>query len=225
MMLQNGVNMSKPQGKLAEDALVFYTLFSKTDGVWNETLPPSTSAFAAGKLAMYFGPSWRYFNIKEQNPDLNFRTVPLPQLPKGDPNEPNVSYATYWATGVWTRSSNKDQAWAFLKFIASKDSLEKEFAQASASRGFGEAYPRVDLANSLLEHPILGSIIKLAPEAQSWFLADRTFDGATGINAQIKKYFEDAINAVNKGDSAQDALEPLTLGVQQILSQYGLIKQ
>jgi multiple sugar transport system substrate-binding protein len=225
MMLQNGVSMSKPQGKLAEDALVFYTLFSRTDGVWNETLPPSTSAFAGGKLAMYFGPSWRYFNIKEQNPDLNFRTVSLPQLPKEDPNEPNISYATYWACGVWARSANKDKAWDFLKFVSSKDSLQKEFAQASASRGFGEAYPRVDMANSLLEHPILGSVIKLAPEAQSWFLADRTFDGATGINSQIKKYFEDAINAVNQGTTVQDALKPLTLGVQQVLGQYGLVKQ
>jgi ABC-type glycerol-3-phosphate transport system substrate-binding protein len=224
MMLQNGVNLAKPEGQRAEDAISFFTIFSNTDHVWDETLPPSTDFFAAGKLAMYFGPSWRYFNIKEQNPDLNFRTVPLPQLAKEDPNEPDVSYATYWAQGVWTRSPKKDKAWDFLKFISSKDSLEKIYKQASIERGFGEIYPRMDMANLLLEHPILGSIVKLAPNAQGWYLADRTFDGDTGINTQLAKYFGDAINAVNKGTNVTEATATLASGIKQVLTQYGVTK-
>jgi len=224
MMLQNGADLTNPQGKLAEDALLFYTLFSRVDGVWDITLPSSTAAFASGKLAMYFGPTWRAFNIKEQNPELSFRTVPLPQLAKEDPNDPDIGYATYWANGVWGRSEKKDEAWKFIKFLSSKDSLEKIYKQESAQRGFGEAYPRVDMANILLEHPTLASVIKLAPTAESWYLADRTFDGSTGINTQLKKYFEDAINAVNEGDEAGDATEPLVKGVKQVLTQYGLLK-
>lgn len=224
MFLQNGVNMNNPKGKLAEDALVYYTLFSKTDHVWDETMPPSTIAFASGKLAMYFGPSWRYFNIKEANPDLNFRTVPLPQLPKESPEEPNVSYATYWLEGVWAKSKNKDIAWNFLKFISSKESLQKLYTNQSQLRDFGEPYPRVDMGNLLLEHPIVGSIIKLAPEAQSWYLVDRTYDGATGINSQINKYFADAINSLYGNDQVGDVVETLNQGVVQVLTQYGLIK-
>jgi len=225
MMLQNGVNMNNPVGQLTEDALVFYTLFSSTDKVWDETLPPSTTAFASGKLAMYFGPSWRYFNIKEANPDLNFRTVPLPQLPKESPDEPNVSYATYWLEGVWTRGENKDLAWKLLKKVSEKENLEKTYTLASQARGFGEAYPRIDMANSLIEHPILGSIMKLAPEAQSWYLADRTFDGTTGINSQIGKYFADAISAIYNRETPSDAVETLAQGVSQVLAQYGLVSR
>jgi hypothetical protein len=223
-MIQNGVSLTKPTGKLAEDALTFYTVFSIVDGVWDATLPPSTVAFASGNLAMYFGPSWRAFDFKTKNPNLKFKTIPLPQLPKDNPNEQDVSYATYWAEGVWARSPNKKYAWNFLKFISSKESLEKMYQVASSARGFGEAYPRKDMADTLKDHPVLGSIIKLAPDAQSWYLASRTFDGPTGINSQINKYFEDAVNSVNGGKSAKSALETAAQGVTQVLSQYKLVK-
>ncbi|HJX45631.1 MAG TPA: extracellular solute-binding protein [Patescibacteria group bacterium] len=224
MMIQNGASLTKPTGKLAEDALTFYTVFSNVDGVWDATLPPSTIAFASGNLAMYFGSSWRAFDFKAKNPNLKFKTVPLPQLPKDNPNEQDVSYATYWAEGVWARSPNKKYAWDFLKFVSSKESLEKMYQVASSGRGFGEAYPRKDMADTLKDHPVLGSIIKLAPDAQSWYLASRTFDGPTGINSQINKYFEDAINAVNSGKTAKSALETTAQGVTQVLSQYKLVK-
>lgn len=225
MMLQNGVDLTKPTGKLAEDALSFFTVFSAVDGVWDATLPPSTVAFAAGKVAMYFGPSWRAFEIKQQNPNLKFRTVPLPQLPKSNPNERDVSYASYWAEGVWARSENKDEAWKFLKFLSSKESLEKMFQNASKTRMFGEPYPRADMADLLAQDPILGAITTQAPDAESWYLASRTFDGETGINSQISKYFEDAVNAVNSGNPPAKVLETVAQGIAQVLSQYGLTSQ
>ena len=225
MMLQNGVNLSNPTGKLAEDALTFYTVFSAVDGVWDATLPPSTTTFAGGKAAMYFGPSWRTFEIRQQNPNLKFKTVPVPQLPKSNPNEPDVTYATYWTEGVWARSPQKEEAWKFLKFLSSQESLQKMYENASKVRLFGEPYPRVDMANLLTPDPIVGSIVTQAPDAQSWYLASRTFDGATGINSQLGKYFEDAVNAVNSGIPVAKALETVASGVSQVLSQYGLTGQ
>jgi ABC-type glycerol-3-phosphate transport system substrate-binding protein len=224
MMIQNNVDLSNPIGKNAEDALTFFTQFSSVDGVWDATLPPSTQSFAAGKLAMYIGPSWRYFEIKQANPDLKFRTVPIPQLPKDNPNAPDISYATYWAQGVWTKSPNKAAAWDFLVFLSTQDSLQKMYKNASAVRGFGEAYPRMDMAQLLTDHPILGSIISQAPGAQSWYLASRTFDGPTGINTQLANYFGDAVNAVaaNKS-SVTKALETCAQGVAQVLAQYRLV--
>lgn len=223
MMLQNGVNLTKPTGKLAEDALTFFTIFSTVDGVWDATLPNSTAAFAAGKLAMYFGPSWRAFNITEQNPALKFRTIPLPQLPKAGAVQSDITYASYWVEGVWARSKNKRAAWDFLKFLSSRESLTKMYSNASRQRLFGEPYPRREMADLLKDHPVLGSIIAGAPSAQSWYLQSRTWDGPTGINSLINKYFEDAINAVNAGTPAAKALEPVAQGVNQVLSQYGLI--
>lgn len=222
MMLQNGVSLSDLTGKLAEDALVFFTLFSSIDGVWDASLPPSTIAFASGKLAMYFAPSWRVFEIKQQNPNLRFKTVPLPQLAKGSPEETDISYATYWVEGVWSRSKNRDAAWEFLKFISSRESLEKMYQIASNQRLFGEPYPRTEMASLLADDLVLGSIIFQAPNAQSWYLVSRTFDGPTGINSQIIKYFEDAINAVNSGSQVNKALETAAAGVNQVLSQYGI---
>jgi multiple sugar transport system substrate-binding protein len=225
MMLQNGVDLTRPTGKLAEDALKFFTIFSSTDAVWDASLPPSTVAFAAGKAAMYFGPSWRAFEIRQQNPNLKFKTAPMPQLPKTSSSEPDMVYATYWAEGVWSRSQNKEEAWKFLKFISSKESLGKMYQNASKVRLFGEPYPRVDMADLLKDDPILGAVVAGAADAESWFLASRTFDGITGINSQIGKYFEDAVNSVNAGNPADKALETVAQGVSQVLSQYGLTTQ
>lgn len=222
MMLQNGVDLTKPTGKLAEDALDFYTIFSISDGVWDATLPSSTVAFAGGKLAMYFGPSWRAFEIRLQNPNLRFKTIPVPQLPKTSANETDVTYATYWAEGVWARSKNKEEAWNFLKYISNKEVLEKLYNQASKTRMFGEPYPRQEMEILLKDHPIIGTTVVGAKTAQTWFLQSKTWDGPTGINSQINKYFEDAINLVNTGKEAKIALEPVASGVIQVLSQYGI---
>lgn len=222
MMLQNGVNLNAPQGRLAEDALTFYTIFSQTDGVWDETLPPSTAFFAAGKLAMYFGPSWRAFEIKSQNPNLKFKAVPLPQLVKDNPSDPDVSFASYWVEGVWAKSPNKAAAWDFLKFLSSRESLQKMYQTASGVRPFGEPYSRVDMTELTAQDPYIGALTSQAPVARSWYLASRTWDGPTGINSLIGKYFEDAVNAMNGGEAASRALEPLATGVAQVLAQYGL---
>jgi hypothetical protein len=99
------------------------------------------------------------------------------------------------------------------------------YQNASKTRAFGEPYPRTDMAGLLTGHPIAGSVVAQAPDAQSWYLASRTFDGPTGINTQINKYYEDAINAVNLGERSDKALEIVIAGVSQVLSQYGLISR
>jgi multiple sugar transport system substrate-binding protein len=224
LMLQNGVDMSNPVGTNAEGALTYFTLFSTTDGVWDETLPSSTQTFAAGKLAMYIGPSWRAFDIQARNPNLKFKTVGIPQLPKDSPSQPDITYATYWAQGVWSGSSHKSTAWDFLKFISTKDSLTKLYQNESKVRSFGEPYPRVDMADLLTSHPIVGSIISQAPGATSWYLDSRTFDGPTGINSQMINYFGDAVNAVaDRKSNPEKAMATAAQGVIQVLAQYKLV--
>ena len=223
LMIQNGVDLNNPTGQNAEDALKFFTLFSSVDGVWDTTLPTSTQAFAAGKLAMYFAPSWRAFEIQTKNPSLKFKAVPLPQLPKNVPDEADISYSTYWMQGVWSKSVNKSLSWDFLNYMASTESLQKLYQNESVARGFGEAYPRTEMAGLLNDNPILGPIVAQAPGARSWYLASRTFDGETGINTQISNYFKDAVNAVAEGDMSEtEALEIVSMGVRQVLSQYGI---
>lgn len=223
LMIQNGVNLSNPTGKNAEDALTFFTNFSTVDDVWDTTLPTSTQYFIAGKLAMYFAPSWRAFQIKEANPSLNFKTVSIPQVAKDDPLQQDITYATYWAQGVWSKSSKKVIAWDFLKYLTTNESLQKLYQNESAIRSFGEPYPTVDMASLLTDHPVVGSIISLAPVARSWYLASRTFDGDTGINTQMSNYFKDAVNALGSEEKdATEALETVAQGVSRVLSQYGI---
>lgn len=225
MMLQNGVDLTSPIGKPAEDALTFFTMFSSVDGVWDPTLPSSTQAFAAGKVAMYLAPSWRAFEIFDQNSKLKFRTVSVPQLPKDDPKQLDITYATYWAQGVSAKSGKKSASWDFLKFLSTQDSLQKLYQNQTKVRNFGEPYPRIDMANLLMNHPLVGSIITQAPGAETWYLASRTFDGPTGINSQLANYFGDAINAVADGKStAAQALATAAQGVAQVLTQYRLLK-
>lgn len=224
LMLQNGVDLGSPTGVSAEGALTYFTLFSTSDGVWDATLPSSTQAFAAGKLAMYIGPSWRAFDIQTQNPNLKFKTVPIPQLPKDNPSQADVTYATYWAQGVWSGSSSKAAAWDFLKFLSTQDSLTQLYQSESKVRSFGQPYPRIDMASLLSDHPIAGPIISQASGAVSWYLDSRTFDGPTGINTLMANYFGDAVNAVANGtQTPTKALEAVALGVQQVLAQYKLV--
>lgn len=225
MMIQNKVKMNTPTGPLAEAALTYFTIFSTQDGVWDATLPNSTQAFANGNLAMYFGPSWRAFEISAINPNLKYKIVPVPQLPKDTPTEPNIAYATYWAEGVNNKSASKAAAWEFLKYISSSDSLQKMYKNAAATRAFGQPYPRTDMASLLTSDSNANAVVAQAPFAQSWYLASRTFDGSTGINSQINKYFEDAVNAVNSGTQADVALTTVAAGVNQVLTQYGIISR
>lgn len=230
LMLQNNTDLSNPTGNLAEGALTFFTSFSVgtacngNGSVWDSTLPSSTQEFAAGKLAMYIGPSWRAFDIQSQNPNLKFKAVPIPQLPKDNPSQPDITYATYWAQGVWSGSSNKSISWDFLKFLSTQDSLQKMYQAEGATRSFGEPYPRTDMGSLLSGHPFLGPIISQAPGAESWYLDSRTFDGPTGINTQMINYFGDAVNAVVNGtETPTQALATAAQGVQQVLAQYKLV--
>ena len=223
LMLQNNVNLNSPSGKNAEDALDYYTQFSRVDHVWDSTLPSSTENFASGKLAFYFGPSWRVFDVLNLNPKLKFSVHPVPQAPldlvRG---EKPINWASYWAEGVNAKSVHKDAAWEFVKYLSSPENLQKFYSTASLTRAFGEPYGRTDLAANIKDAPYVGAYISQAPTARSWYLASNTFDGPTGINTLLSKYFSDAVNKVNQGSSASEAIKTLSLGITQVLSRYGL---
>jgi len=213
MMIQNGAPIAGPYGTDAQQALDFFTIFTRRDQVWDETLPDSTRAFAGGKLALYFAPSWRIINLNELNPDLNFGVVPVPQLPERGP----VSWATFWAEGVSVRSEKQAAAWQFLEFLSKEESLERVFRAGSQVHYIGQLYPRIDMAGKLKQAPLLAPFLEQAPDSKSWYLSSRTAD--SGINDNIIKYFEDAVNRSLMG--ADSELETtVTQGVDSVLSRY-----
>lgn len=216
MLFQNHASPSNPRGNAAGEAMRYFVQF-REDAVWNSILPPSTIAFANGQTAMYFGPVESASEILAINPGLQFRTIPLPQLRRDDPKEQDVAYSTYWVQGVWKRGLNRGVAWRFLNFLSSWQSLETIYQSAEDVKLVGDPYPRVEMAPLLRDDPIAGTVIEIAPNARSGYLADKTYDGESGINTRLSIAYADLL----KGDASGD-LSQFNRRVTEILASYGI---
>ncbi len=236
MIKQNGVNLSivsSDNEKKLKDVLDFYTLFKTSDRVWDETLPNSTQYFASGNLAFYFGPSWRIFDIQALNPNLKFEVASMPQLPTtssvstdkigAEAELTNIHWSTYWTEGVNNKSKYQKEAWKFLEFLSSAESLEKMYQADSQIRSFGQIYPRKSMVEKISSNPKIKPFVDTANKATSWYLASET--GDEGIDVEMQKYFGDAINSIIiKNGSSGDAVKTLISGVSQLKQKYQLIK-
>ncbi len=221
LILQVGIDPGRPTGKLTEDAIQYFTTFSTEDNIWNESLPPSTQTFASGKVAMYLGPASEITNIKKLNPNLSFKVVKVPQLPRDVPNTPSVYWSSYWAGTVWAKSKNPTEAWKFINFLTQKTSLERLNKEEVSKGGVGGLYPRPEMSAGFEADPYLGAFYAQAPTAKSWYLVSSTNDGATGINSRISALYAQAINSlVVDGDQIDDVLVILSSGISQVLSSY-----
>jgi len=217
LLVQNGADLKdlESTAQNTSDALSFYTSFANDNGnVWDETLDPSLLMFIKGNLAMYFGYSWDIFAIRDSNPDLPFEIYPVPHLP-----DRSMTIASYWIEGVSAKSKQQKEAMMFMKFLAKKETQQKLFTETSKTRLFGEPYSRVDLAESLRDNQYVYPFISQAKNAVSSFFAADTYDN--GLNSQMNVYLGNAIRSMLNGDSAQTAVETLSLGVSQVISQYG----
>ncbi len=235
MMKQSGVDIlatDEINTKKLQDVLTFYTLFKTKYGVWDETLPNSTEFFASGKLAFYFGPSWRVFNIEEmKQPDLKYEITTVPQLPtasgtaeemaNSDAGLTNINWSSYWIEGVNPNSKNQDEAWKFLEYISKQENLEKMYTAASQLRSFGEIYPRKSMADKLTANAKIKPFISEADTASGWYLSSRTFDD--GLNDTMINYFKDAINSmINDNATAETVIPNLRNGINQLITKYNL---
>ena len=221
MLLQNKADLANPQGELAEDPVLFYISMARDEKIWDDTLPRSTQAFAKGLVAMYFGPSSRADEIKQLNPNLSFRIVPMPQLPKNAPDDPDVNYASYQVAGVWEKSKNSEEAWKFLKFMSEKTSFEKLYAAVSAARGYGNPYPRPDMAQPLENDPLVGAYLRQASTARSSYLSSNTYDGATGVNSRLSKIWKGMVDQIiQEGRDIKTLLPPVAESIREVLAAY-----
>jgi len=215
MLVQNGGDLKKLDQPEASEALESYRKFAESpNNFWNDVLPNSIIAFAQEKVAMIIAPSWQVLTVKAINPDIDVKVTTIPVVPGAK----QVSLATYWVEGVSRYSKNQNEAWKFVKFLSEKDSQTKLYQIESQLRPFGEAYSRVDLASLLAQNPYLGAVIKQADYYISLPLSSRTHDN--GLNDEIIKYLENAINATAQGSSYSQALEAAKKGVDQILLKY-----
>lgn len=222
MLKQGGINpLLNSDDEKIKSVLVYYSLYRTKYHLWDETLPPSTLAFANGSLGFYFGPSWRIFNLRDINPKLNYEVISVPQLENENGTLTNVNWASFWVEGVNTKSKHQKEAFKLLEFLASKEALQKSFTLASQIRDFGQISPRKSMFDQMGANSKIKPFVDAAETADNWYLSSRTFDES--LNDEMIKYFGDAINAiVNQNKDAAEVIITLRSGINQLKTKYGL---
>lgn len=220
LLIQNGGSLGNLDQPEAVGALETYRKFAEQpQGYWTDEMPSSVTAFIQEKVAMIIVPSWELLVIKSANPEISLKVVPVPSVPGVE----NISLAGYWIEGVSRFSENQLEAWKFLRYLSEKDNLTKLYENQSKLRLFGEPYSRVDLAQILSQNQYLGAVIKQANYFESMPLVSRTFDN--GLNDEIIKYIENAINSTVQGVSYQEALKTAKKGIDQVYTKYNINTQ
>ncbi|HVT01289.1 MAG TPA: sugar ABC transporter substrate-binding protein [Patescibacteria group bacterium] len=218
LMAQNGANLKDLGGKTRQntiDALDFYTSFAKGDtAVWDNTLENSKLAFAKGNVAMYIGYSWDIFEMKNINPNLQFAVVPVPKLPGR-----SMTVASYWVDGVSSKTKYPEEAFKFLNYIASTEVMQTIYAQEAKTRGFGELYPRSDMAGQLKSNTLIYPFVQQGNEAVSTMFSSDTYDAAM-IDA-LNQYLGNAVNSIVDDSSSPDsAVDTLVKGITEVTTKY-----
>ena len=219
MLLQAGVKLTDPKGPEVSATLSYYTDFANKHHVWDDTLPPSSVAFANEKVAMIIAPSWRAYQIKSINPSLSWHTVPVPQLPDSD----IVNWATFWFEGVGRNSKHPEEAWKFVSFLASAQAQQLLFDAATTDRGFPQPPANKAAAALTQNNTVIAPFITGLDTARTFYTASDTQDSKTALNSRLIKYLEDTVNAVSQNQDTAKAIETLDSGFIQVLSQYGLV--
>jgi len=219
MLLQAGVKLTDPKGPEVLATLQYYTDFINKNHVWDDTLPPSVTAFANEKVAMVIAPSYRAVDIKAINPSLAWQTIPVPQLPDSD----TVNWATYWFEGVSKNSKHPQEAWKFLSFLASAKAQQILFDSATTDREFPQPPANKADASAAQSNAVIAPYITSMDTARTFYTAGDTHDSPTALNSRLIKYLEDAVNAVSQNQDTTTALNTLDSGFIQVLSQYGLV--
>lgn len=158
---KNGNNVNA-----GEEALVFYTSFSSPNNAnytWNERSDYSIDAFANGRAAMLYSYGYAHDLIKAKAPNLNYGVAPVPQANLDDPA---VNYANYYGEVVNKQSKNAEQAWDFLKFITSREMLDKYYAKNKL------ASSRRDLIERQIQDPQIGVFAHANLTAKSFYKPD-----------------------------------------------------
>jgi len=90
----------------------------------------------------------------------------------------------------------------------------------SSIRMFGTVYSRMDLAELLIQDQYLGSVVKQAVEDRfiSLPLISNTFDD--GLNDEVVRYLENAINSTSQGVSYEESLITAKKGIDQVFLRY-----
>lgn len=184
---ENG-NFSTP----GQSALDFYTSFANPNSPnysWNSSGDYSIDAFANGRAAFLYSYSYTRQTLLQKSPNLNFDVAPVPQP---DLEKSSVNFANYFGEVVNKQSVNSAWAWDFLKFISSKESLDKYYAQTKLPSS------RKDLISLQIQDPDIGVFAHANLTARSFYKPDQN---------KLDSIISSMIDSVTlRGQSVSDAL-------------------
>ncbi|MFA5932668.1 MAG: extracellular solute-binding protein [Microgenomates group bacterium] len=211
---QPSTSLASPGSKGGVDVIRFYTSFiiDPQNKTWDVTLPNSTQMFIDGKLAFYFADSKKAAEIQSANPNLKFKVAPVPQLPGGETN-----WGGFWDYSVSTKQTYTE-AWKFLQYLSTPQAMQVLYQQKTQNQLVGDAFPRRDMADLLVNDPILGAYVSEAPTMKGWFLNSKIKDA--GINDEVISLYGKAVNDVLSGSSPEQALQGMDVKIKVIIDKY-----
>ncbi len=174
------------------EALDFYTSFANPASPnynWNARSDYSIDAFANGRAAYLYSYAYTRDTIEQKAPNLNFDVANVPQYSLSGSS---VNFANYWGEVVSSQSENQNVAWDFLKFISSKEQLDKYYVKHK------QPSSRRDLIELQIQDPEIGVFANANLTAKSFYKPDQ---------ARVDSIFGNVIeNVLLNGLAPEEAL-------------------
>lgn len=178
LMMQNGAVMTNaPPTKAtfelptdssypsAAKALDFYTSFAKPNKAnysWSDGFGDNVQAFAQAKTAMIIDFPYRYLQIKQSAPNLNFKMAKVPQVNNDSP----LNYSEYWAEAVSKSTRHPDIAWDFYNFMTSYEIMNMYSVPTMKPAS------RLDLAKAQSQDSLIGPFAEQVASTQGYYKGD-----------------------------------------------------
>lgn len=199
-------------GQPGAEALSFLTSFSLPSSkyyCWNAYLADDDSSekeittFARGKTSMILGYSYLYEQVMDQIDELEkkgdsaiskntVKVAPIPQLEDPETStEKRDAYASYFAETVSRTSPHANEAWKFLSYLVTQESLTHYHEQTHRPTS------RRDMIEAQTDEAIYGIFADQIGYAESFPVSN---------NAVFTEAFEGAIEAVLGTEDPQKAL-------------------
>jgi multiple sugar transport system substrate-binding protein len=217
LMLQNGAKltddpptkalMAQPDASgyaSGAKAMEYFTSFAsptKQNYSFSDDLGYTVKAFAEGRAAMMINYPFKATEVRQFNPNLDFKMAKLPQIK----DEKEINFSLYWVELVNKNSANAEVAWDFVRFAATRDNQKKFNVQTLRPTS------RKDLINDQKKDETLGVFAGQTDTAQTFY---------RGNDKDMNGFYYDATTSILSGLDAQLAIKNLERRATDLISKY-----